>query len=248
MEPIYSGVIVFARGVFAVHGLRFERTGSEHIPGTGGAVIAMNHIGYFDFCYAGYSALDVGRRVRFMAKKETFDNRFTRPIMRGCRHIAVDRGQGADAYTAAVEYLRAGELVGVYPEATISRAFVLKDFKSGAARMALEAQVPIIPCIVWGAHRVWTKDHPKRLGRNKIPFIVRYGRPLTPVGTATELEGALRDQMSTILRAVQLAYPHPEGEYWVPAEFGGGAPTLDEAKRLDEAELAERARRATEHH
>ena len=53
--------------------------------------------------------------------------------------------------------------------------------------------------------------------------------------------------MSAILREVQTAYPHPEGEYWVPAELGGGAPTLDQARKLDEAELAERARRATEH-
>jgi 1-acyl-sn-glycerol-3-phosphate acyltransferase len=114
--------------------------------------------------------------------------------------------------------------------------------------MALEAQVPIVPCIVWGAHRVWTKDHPKQLRRKKIPFTVRFGRPLLPVGAATELEGALRDQMSAILREVQLAYPHPAGEYWVPEVLGGGAPSLDEAKRLDEAELAERARRTTEHH
>lgn len=64
--------------------------------------------------------------------------------------IPVNRQAGADAYAEAVRTLKAGELVGVYPEATISRAFVLKDFKSGAARMALEAQVPIIPCIVWG--------------------------------------------------------------------------------------------------
>ena len=60
--------------------------------------------------------------------------------------------------------LREGELVGVYPEATISRSFELKDFKTGAARMAIEAQVPIIPLIVWGAQRVWTKDHPRNAG------------------------------------------------------------------------------------
>ena len=70
------------------------------------------------------------------------------------------------------ERLRAGELVGVYPEATISRSFELKEFKTGAARMALEAQVPIVPLIVWGAQRMWTKDHPKSLGRNKIPITV----------------------------------------------------------------------------
>ena len=60
----------------------------------------------------------------------------------------------------------------MYPEATISRSFELKEFKTGAARMALEARVPIIPLIVWGAQRMWTKDHPKALGRNKFPITV----------------------------------------------------------------------------
>ena len=78
-----------------------------------------------------------------------------------------------------------GELVGVYPEATISRSFELKEFKTGAARMALEAQVPIVPLIVWGAQRMWTKDHPRSsLGRNKIPMTVSVGEPLQPPGTA----------------------------------------------------------------
>ena len=78
----------------------------------------------------------------------------------------------------AVERLRAGELVGVYPEATISRSFELKEFKSGAARMARDADVPIIPMIVWGAQRMWTKDHPRNMGRKKIPITVAR-RPAT---------------------------------------------------------------------
>ncbi len=77
--------------------------------------------------------------------------------------------------------------------------------------MALEARVPIVPCIVWGAHRVWTKDHPKRLGRNKIPFTVYYGDPLSPTGSVTELDSALKERMRSILRDVQLAYPRPQG-------------------------------------
>ena len=89
--------------------------------------------------------------------------------------IPVDRRAGAGAYAVAVERLRAGELVAVYPEATISRSFELKEFKTGAARMAVEAQVPIIPLIVWGAHRRWTKDHPRKLGRAKIPITVKVG-------------------------------------------------------------------------
>ena len=146
----------------------------------------------------------------------------------------------------AVERLRAGELVGVYPEATISRSFELKDFKTGASRMALDAQVPIIPVIVWGAHRVWTKDHPKALGRNKFPVTVAAGSPLPPTGTADGLMAELRVSMTALLHSVQLEYAHPQGAYWVPRRLGGGAPTPDEARARDAAELAERARNQSE--
>src|SRR6201999_299738 len=93
-------------------------------------------------------------------------------LIKHTRTIPVDRNAGAGAYAVAVERLREGELVGVYPEATISRSFELKEFKTGAARMALEAQVPIIPIIVWGAQRAWTKDHPRALGRKRFPMTV----------------------------------------------------------------------------
>ena len=134
----------------------------------------------------------------------------------------------------------------MYPEATISRSFELKEFKTGAVRMALEARVPIVPLIVWGAQRVWTKDHPKSLGRNKLPITVSVGAPIQPTGTLEQLDAALRESMTALLHKVQLEYPHPEGAYWVPRRLGGSAPTMEEAKVLDEAELAERARKRAE--
>ena len=78
---------------------------------------------------------------------------------------------------------RAASSSASIPEATISRSFELKEFKTGAVRMALEAHVPIVPLIVWGAHRMWTKDHPKALGRNKFPITVSIGEPFQPDGT-----------------------------------------------------------------
>ena len=247
MEPVFRTLEIVASMVVRAAGTKITFEGLENIPVHGGAVIAINHTSYVDFLPAALGTRRRRRRIRFMIKAEMQNVRLVNFLIKHTGTIPVNRRAGAHAYAEAVSQLKAGELVGVYPEATISRAFVLKDFKSGAARMALEAQAPIVPCIVWGAHRVWTKDHPKRLGRNKVPFTVRYGRPLPPRGTAAELETTLRDQMSTILHEVQTGYPHPEGEYWVPAALGGGAPTLIEAKKLDEAELAERARRATEH-
>jgi 1-acyl-sn-glycerol-3-phosphate acyltransferase len=144
--------------------------------------------------------------------------------------------------------LRAGELVGLMPEATISRSFELKDFKTGAARMALEAGVPTIPLIVWGAQRIWTKDHRRNVGYKKIPVIVAAGRPLPPpTGDAEHLDAALRAGMTSLLHRVQEEYPHPEGAFWVPRRLGGSAPTVAEAKIIEDTEKAERARRRAEH-
>ena len=246
MEPVYWSAIAATRLLWRLQGLKFNVTGIDHLPTTGGAVIAINHTSYFDFTFAGLPAYEqgLGRKVRFMAKQEVFDHRITGPLMRGMRHIPVDRSSGAPSFDAAVQALKGGELVGVYPEATISRSFELKEFKSGAARMAIAADVPIIPHIVWGAQRIWTKDHPKKMWRPKVPISVAVGEPIQPTLAPTELTALLRSRMQHLLEQVQDSYgPYPPGEFWVPHRLGGGAPTLAEAAELDAAELAERAAR-----
>lgn len=227
-----------------LQGLRITVTGVDNLPATEGAVIAVNHTSYFDFTFAGLPAhrQRLGRKVRFMAKQEVFDNKITGPLMRGCRHIPVDRASGAASFDAACDYLRAGELVGVYPEATISRSFEIKEFKGGAARMAIAAQVPIIPHIVWGAQRVWTKDHPKTLWRPKVPISVAVGEPISPTLPANELTQLLHARMQHLLERVQDDYgPQPPGAFWVPHRLGGGAPTMGEAARLDAEEAHRKA-------
>lgn len=249
MEPVYGTIIKLARAAWRLQGLKFTVTGVENIPKTGGAVIAINHTSYFDFTFAGLPTFrqGLGRKVRFMAKQEVFDNKVTGPIMRGCRHIPVDRGSGAASFQMACDYLSAGELVGVYPEATISRSFEIKELKSGAARMAVATGVPIIPHIVWGAQRVWTKDHPKKLYRPKVPITVAVGEPIEPTLSANELTMLLHSRMQHLLERVQDDYgPHPPGAFWVPHRLGGGAPTLAEAARLDAEEMAARAARAAQ--
>ena len=138
-------------------------------------MMAINHTSYVDLLPAALAAHQRGRRVRFMIKAEMQQVRIVNFLIKHTKTIPVDRAAGADAYVVAVELLRAGELVGVYPEATISRSFELKEFKSGAARMAQEAQVPIVPLIVWGAQRIWTKDHARNLRRSNIPITVTVG-------------------------------------------------------------------------
>jgi 1-acyl-sn-glycerol-3-phosphate acyltransferase len=230
--------------VWRAQGLKFTITGVENLPRTGGAVIAINHTSYFDFTFAGLPAYKqhLGRKVRFMAKREVFDHKITGPIMRSLRHIEVDRDSGAASYDEACRALKAGELVGVYPEATISRSFEIKAFKSGAARMAIAADVPIVPHIIWGAQRIWTKGCPKNMWRPKVPISVAVGEPIAPTLPPTELTALLHSRMQHLLEQVQDAYgPHPPGEYWVPHRLGGGAPSLAEADRMDAEEAVQKA-------
>lgn len=249
MEPVYGTVIQLARLTWKLQGLKFTVTGVENLPRTGGAVIAINHTSYFDFTFAGLPAYrqGLGRKVRFMAKREVFDHKITGPIMRSLRHIEVDRAAGADSFDQACQRLKNGEFVGVYPEATISRSFEIKEFKSGAARMAIAAGVPIVPHIVWGAQRIWTKDHPKKMWRPKVPITVAVGEPIQPTLPAAELTELLRHRMQHLLERVQESYgPHPPGAFWVPHRLGGGAPSLAEAARLDAEEAVRRAQARTQ--
>ncbi|WP_099025255.1 lysophospholipid acyltransferase family protein [Mycolicibacterium palauense] len=247
MEPVFRALEIAAEVAVRVTGTAVTYRGLEHIPGRGGAVMAINHTSYIDFLPAALAAKCRGRRMRFMIKAEMQRVRPVNFLIKHTKTIPVNREAGADAYSAAVQRLREGELVGVYPEATISRSFELKAFKSGAARMARDAQVPIVPLIVWGAQRIWTKDHPRRLGRTKIPVTVSVGPAIAPGDGVAEVDAALRTAMTRLLHDAQQDYPHPAGAYWVPRRLGGGAPTPAEAVRLDEAELAERARRRAQH-
>lgn len=249
-ELVYPPIIAFARGVFAMQGLRFDLRGTGNVPRSGGAVMVINHIGYFDFTYAGLAARPAGRLVRFMAKQEVFDHRVSGPLMRGMHHIPVDRDAGAGSYRRAVEAVRGGEIVGVFPEATISRSFELKDFKAGAVRMAAEAGAPLLPTVVWGSQRVWTKDHPKRLGRTRVPITVTIGEPVeVPAGAdAVAATTDLRAVMEKMLHEVQETYPDRPGpgeeRWWLPARLGGTAPTPDEALALDRDERRRRLAQA----
>lgn len=244
MEPLYRSVIGVARTLFFAQGTRFTMLGRENVPETGGAVMAINHTSYLDFTYAGLPVRYRKRYVRFMAKASIFQHPVAGPLMRGMRHIPVDRHAGGDAFKDAVRALRDGEIVGVFPEATMSRSFELREFKPGAVKMAQVAGVPILPTTIWGGHRVWTKDLPKHRGRANIPIHITIGEPLVlerreDVATAT---ARLKAVMQAQLDAQQAAYPVLTGDdlRWVPARLGGLAPTPEEAHERDEADMRRR--------
>src|SRR5919205_3452750 len=134
----YRFVIRLALIVFRLFGFRFTVRGAEHVPATGGAIICSNHVSYFDFTFLGLAALPRHRMVRFMAKASVFGHWFAGPFMRAMLHIPVERRAGAAAFEAAIRALKDGRVIGVFPEATISSPFTVKDLKAGAARMAVD--------------------------------------------------------------------------------------------------------------
>ena len=243
-DVTYPPIIVTAKLAFKALGLRFQMTGTEHVPTSGPALLAVNHISYVDFVLGGFAAHPSKRLVRFMAKRELFDHRFSGPLMRSLHHISVDRAEGQASYDEALRYLQMGEVVGIFPEATISRSFEIKPIKTGATRIAATAGVPLIPVVLWGTQRMMTKDHPKDFSRGKT-IAITVGEPMHPTGENAAAETAeLRARMAAMLDETIKAYPaeeQPPGSWWLPARFGGTAPTLEEADRLDAEEKRKRA-------
>ena len=244
MEFPYTPVIGLARTVFFLQGLRFTILGEENVPAVGGAVMAINHTGYFDFTYAGLAARPRGRLVRFMAKKSVFGHRVTGPLMRGMKHIPVDRHAGQGAIEAGLAAVRAGEIVGIFPEATMSRSFELKPFKGGAARIARDGGVPLLPTTLWGSQRVWTKDAPKHRLRSNTPIHITVGQPMHLAAGADHNEATwrLRLAMAGQLAAQQAAYPRMTGDdlRYLPARLGGTAPTPEQAHERDHHDMTRR--------
>ncbi|MEV1331999.1 lysophospholipid acyltransferase family protein [Micromonospora costi] len=234
-ELVYPPVIAFAKTMFRVLDLRITVEGAHHVPRTGGVVLASNHVSYLDFIFCGFGAHGSRRLVRFMAKQSVFRHRLSGPLMRGMRHIPVDRAAGAGSYEAAVDALRRGEVVGVFPEATISRSFTVKELKSGAARMAREAGVPLLPVALWGTQRLWTKGRPRTLTRRRTPITILVDEPMDPAGwpDAAAMTAGLKERLSALVDRAQRAYPEqpagPDDRWWLPAHLGGTAPTPTEA-------------------
>ena len=226
-DLVYPPVIVVIKTLWKYLGLRFDFQGEENIPRKGGAILAINHVSYFDFAITGTAALPAGRYVRFMAKKEIFNNKLAGPLMRGMHHINVDRENGSASFVAALRALKSGEIIGIFPEGTISTSFEIKGLKSGAVRLAMGAGVPIIPTVIWGSQRVWTKGVKRNLKRKKFPVSVSFGQPITYVkgDDVDAAESNLREILLTMLYGVQEKYPDSHvGQRWAPTRLGVTAP------------------------
>ncbi|MEM8903020.1 MAG: HAD-IB family hydrolase [Actinomycetota bacterium] len=183
---------------------RLRITGVEHLPDTGGAIIAFNHRSYFDSTAMAYLLSQHGRPARFLGKKEVFDAPLVGQIARWMGGIRVDRGTGSDEpLELAAEALRAGELVSMAPQGTIPRgpAFFETELRArwGCARLAAMSGAPVIPVGLWGTEQVWPRS--QRLPT--VPLWWRRPEVLVTVGApVTGLTGDADADTTRIMEAI----------------------------------------------
>jgi 1-acyl-sn-glycerol-3-phosphate acyltransferase len=154
--------------------------GLEHIPAQGAAIVASNHLSFSDSLFM---PLVVPRRVTFLAKSDYFTGSgvkgwLTRVFFRGVGQVPVDRSGGKAseaAIRAGLRVLRRGDLLGIYPEGTRSPDGRLYRGKTGVARMALEAKVPVIPVAMIDTDKM---QPPGRLIPKVMRPGVRFGKPM----------------------------------------------------------------------
>jgi 1-acyl-sn-glycerol-3-phosphate acyltransferase len=156
--------------------------GLENVPTEGAAIIASNHLSFSDSFFA--PLVVPGRKVTFMAKAEYFNTRglkgaVSRWFFRGAGQLSLDRSGGrasANGVSTGLEVLQSGELLGIYPEGTRSPDGHLYRGRTGVARMALEAGVPVIPCAMVNTDKLQPPGQlvPRRLVRPEV----RFGKPL----------------------------------------------------------------------
>jgi 1-acyl-sn-glycerol-3-phosphate acyltransferase len=207
-------VLPLARAYFA---WRFE--GLEKIPGKGPALLACNHASYLDPVANAYAVIRAGRRPRFLAKIELFHAPVIGWAMKGAHQISVDRGTGDHRpLRFAEEALRAGEVVVIYPEGTVTTRpdGLPMQGKHGLVRLSIAAGVPITPMASWGSAPVWQKSGPGDL-RPRRPVWVKVGDPIDLSAHADRLEDpdvldALTQQVMDALTALAVdlrdRYPH----------------------------------------
>lgn len=237
-DLVYRSVVRACGALFRLQGYRFDVRGVEHLPATGPAVLASNHQSFIDFTLVGRATRERGRLVRFMAKRSLFGRNLLGWLMRRMGHLPVERGHGAVAYRRALRLVEAGEIVGLFPEATISRSWLIKPLRPGAAAIALRCDAPLIPVVTWGGHRILTVDGRRSL-RRRIAVTVLVGPPIErrdddTIATLTErLRAALTELLDTAIETYPDVPRNDDDRWWLPHDRGGTAPDPETAHELD---------------
>jgi 1-acyl-sn-glycerol-3-phosphate acyltransferase len=151
-------------------GLKLRVEGVEHIPASGPAILAANHVSPIDPIAMGLAASKRGRTVRFLTAAESFDIPFVGWGLRRLRQIPIRRGiRDLAAIQDAANVIAGGALAGIYPEGELGPGDELLPAKKGMARLALAAGAPVVPAGMWGMQRRWPAGG------------IRLGLPLRPV-------------------------------------------------------------------
>jgi len=242
MGRLYSSASRVFEAGFLVAGIDLTVEGVEHLPASGPAIVASNHIGYLDFAFVMLAPPRPRREMAFLARGDLFERRFTGRALRSLGQIPVDEhGDPAGTLRAAREQLERGGILGLHPEGTVNPTFLPIRGKSGAIRLAQQTGAPIIPTSVWGSQRLLTKWRPPAWPQRGIDVRVTYGEPFVP--PAGPASGSTRELMGRITALVERAIAEedaPPGSWWVPAEHGGGAPRLAEVDARLDAQVEER--------
>jgi 1-acyl-sn-glycerol-3-phosphate acyltransferase len=210
-RSLYDVAKGLAIALFRVQNIRVRITGAENIPLTGGLVLAPNHRAYYDVIPVSLPLqLRGDRKPRYMLKKEAFINRAVSRLLVGLGGIAVDRapGRGAGSYSAAVDALTSGEIVAVFPQGTIRHTREIGELRSGAVRMAAEADVPLVPVGCAGTQELWTRGRRPRLVGRRVTVHVVVGEPFRVTGSVEAANGELRDRLQTVKDAADAASGH----------------------------------------
>jgi 1-acyl-sn-glycerol-3-phosphate acyltransferase len=216
VEPWYRLAVVI---ILPLMTLLFRRafSGAEHLPKSGGVILAVNHISYADPFAVALFVHTNGRRPRFMAKASVFRIPLLGRIVKGARQIPVFR-ESADAgkaLSAAVDAVKRGECVVVYPEGTVTKD---PDYwpmvaKTGVARIALQTGAPVIPVGQWGAQEFLGRSgRPRPFPRKRLH--VRAGAPvdLSQWNGAEPTVDVLRAMTSKIMAEVTALVAELRGE------------------------------------